>query len=92
MGLSNNNATQKLWEHEFDFTYCVKITTNQLFLKASVENKGEKDFELTFCFHTYLRVPKIADALVNGKILLLKRVGIAIFLGLISKQRISDGN
>jgi len=66
MSLSTNENTKKLWEHEFEFTYSVKLTTDQLFLKASVDNKGEKDFELTFCFHTYFRVPKIAGASVRG--------------------------
>ena len=66
MTLLTNENTKKLWEHEFEFTYSVKLTVNQLLLKASVDNKGDKDFELTFCFHTYFRVPKIADASVHG--------------------------
>ena len=66
MSLSTNENTKKLWEHEFEFTYSVKLTADQLFLKASVDNKGGKDFELTFCFHTYFRVPKIAGASVSG--------------------------
>ena len=66
MVLSTNDATKKHWDHDFEFIYTVKLTENQLFLKADVLNKGEKDFDMTFCFHTYLRVPKIEDASVTG--------------------------
>lgn len=69
MVLSTNKNTKKLWEHEFEFTYSVKLTADQLFLKASVDNKGGKDFELTFCFHTYFRVPKVTDASVKGNVI-----------------------
>jgi len=75
MVLTQSADTKALWSHDFVFTYTVTLTPSELKLNASVENKGESDFDLTFCFHTYLCVKDISKAKVKGNVfvnLLLK--------------------
>ena len=65
--LTDTENTRKLWEFKFTFVYTVKLTLNELTLNASVKNQSESDFDLTFCFHTYLKVPQISGASVKGQ-------------------------
>ena len=67
MVLTQNPDTKALWSHDFIFTYTVTLTLSELKLNASVENTGKSDFDLTFCFHTYLCVNDISKARVKGK-------------------------
>jgi len=66
MVLTDNENTRKLWDFKFTFLYTIKLTLTELTLNASVENRSDNDFDLTFCFHTYLKVPQISGATVQG--------------------------
>ncbi|KAG5361430.1 Glucose-6-phosphate 1-epimerase [Yarrowia sp. C11] len=71
-GLGPENLSEeakKQWDYNFTLIYTVTIddTNKTLETRMSVENAEQsKDFDFNILFHTYLRVPEIANVEVTG--------------------------
>ncbi|KAK6200050.1 galactose mutarotase-like domain-containing protein [Scheffersomyces amazonensis] len=59
----------KLWgDGSYDFTLIltIKLEEDKLTTLIDIENRGSKEFEFNWLFHTYYRIPDITDTLVNN--------------------------
>lgn len=64
--LADSDATRKLWNKKFELRYTVILKTKSLQLIVDVSNSGREAFDLTFCFHTYFKVPRSTECRISN--------------------------
>ncbi|CAB4058655.1 E5.1.3.15 [Lepeophtheirus salmonis] len=65
--LQHDDETLKLWPYNFEFIYTIKVLEDKkLSFQMEVHNKSEKEFDFTFCFHTYFNVPDVKKCAIEG--------------------------
>eukprot|EP00096_Caligus_rogercresseyi_P003182 TRINITY_DN1583_c0_g1_i1.p1 TRINITY_DN1583_c0_g1~~TRINITY_DN1583_c0_g1_i1.p1 ORF type:complete len:269 (-),score=61.91 TRINITY_DN1583_c0_g1_i1:27-833(-) len=65
--LEEDEDTLKLWPYRFLFRYTVKIVGDKkVSFQMDVTNRSDKEFDFTFCFHTYFKVPEVTKCSVEG--------------------------
>lgn len=51
--LKDTDETKKVWNAQFTFLYKITLRASELHLKVDVQNNGQENFDMTYCFHTY---------------------------------------
>src|SRR5690606_15081653 len=64
--LKDTEATRAVWPHEFETVLTVQLTPAQLRVELAVNNLGEQDLLFTAALHSYLRVPDVEQAALQG--------------------------
>ena len=64
--LKDTEATRSVWPHEFEAVLTVQLTPAQLRVELAVNNLGEQDLSFTAALHSYLRVPDVEQAALQG--------------------------
>lgn len=64
--LKDTEATRTVWPHEFEAVLTVQLTPAQLRVELAVHNRGEQDLSFTAALHSYLRVPDVEQAALQG--------------------------
>lgn len=64
--LKDTEATHSVWPHEFEAVLTVQLTPAQLQVELAVNNLGDKDLPFTAALHSYLRVPDVEQAALQG--------------------------
>lgn len=64
--LKDTEATRAVWPHEFEAVLTVQLTPAQLRVELAVNNLGEQDLSFTAALHSYLRVPDVEQAALQG--------------------------
>lgn len=64
--LTDDESSFDLWPHNFRADLSVCLTDATLEIELEVENTGSRAFEFTTALHTYLRVPNVQRAQVEG--------------------------
>lgn len=64
--LANNEATMKLWPHEFELEYEVTLNSESLDCRFTVRNCGEQAFDFTALLHTYFAIGDISTVRIEG--------------------------
>lgn len=60
--LKDTEDTRKMWQNnKFTLLYRITLKEKSLNLSVTVHNEGEQEFDLTFCFHTYLKTSDLAN-------------------------------
>jgi len=61
-----DDATRKLWPHEFEAEVTFSLVGQQLDIEFAVTNTGDTEFEFTAALHTYLRTRDVLRAQLEG--------------------------
>ncbi|MES2944107.1 MAG: D-hexose-6-phosphate mutarotase [Pseudomonadota bacterium] len=64
--LGSNEATRKLWPHEFVATLTVELAADRLCLVFEVQNTGLQAWPFALALHTYLQVQDISQTRLLG--------------------------
>lgn len=64
--LKDTEATRAVWPHEFEAVLTVQLTPAQLRVELAVHNRGAQDLLFTAALHSYLRVPDVEQAALQG--------------------------
>lgn len=64
--LEHTEHTLSLWPHQFKLEYKIELANGSIRTGFSVHNIGESAFKFTSLLHTYLRVPAISQAEIEG--------------------------
>lgn len=64
--LSADDATQRIWPHDFQAELSVTVGGSDLALTLTIVNRGEIPCSFTAALHTYLAVTDLAHASVTG--------------------------
>ena len=67
--MNDDEETRKVWNKKFKLLYTIVLREKQIDLEMNVINNGDEEFDLTFCFHTYLAasdVPSVSVANLKG--------------------------
>lgn len=64
--LKDTEATRAVWLHEFEAVLTVQLTPAQLRVELAVHNRGAQDLLFTAALHSYLRVPDVEQAALQG--------------------------
>lgn len=64
--LKDTEATRVVWPHEFEAVLTVQLTPAQLRVELAVHNRGAQDLLFTAALHSYLRVPDVEQAALQG--------------------------
>lgn len=64
--LKDTEATRAVWPHEFEAVLTVQLTPGQLRVELAVNNGGTQDLPFTAALHSYLRVPDVEQAALQG--------------------------
>ena len=63
--LVSTEATRELWDHDFVFTYTVRVGRT-LKVTANVTNVGDNQFRYELALHTYLSVADVRNVTLSG--------------------------
>lgn len=64
--LKDTEATRAVWPQEFEAVLTVQLMPAQLRVELAVNNLGEQDLSFTAALHSYLRVPDVEQAALQG--------------------------
>ena len=64
--LKDTEATRAVWPQEFEAVLTVQLTQAQLRVELAVHNRDDKDLPFTAALHSYLRVPDVEQAALQG--------------------------
>ena len=64
--LQDTEATRAVWPHAFEAVLTVQLTPGQLSVQLDVHNRGTQDLPFTAALHSYLRVPDVQQAELQG--------------------------
>lgn len=64
--LQDTEATRAVWPHAFEAVLTVQLTPGQLSVQLAVHNRGTQDLPFTAALHSYLRVPDVQQAQLQG--------------------------
>ena len=64
--LQDTEATRAVWPHAFEVVLTVQLTPGQLSVQLDVHNRGTQDLPFTAALHSYLRVPDVQQAQLQG--------------------------
>lgn len=65
-GLQANDASRKIWPHEFNAELSVSVTGQRFDVELEIENTGDTAFTFSTALHTYLRVKEVEEAQLEG--------------------------
>ncbi|KAL8695433.1 MAG: hypothetical protein Q9218_000011 [Villophora microphyllina] len=65
-GLSNSMLPDRKWDYEFNLTYSVTLSQDNLETSLVVRNTGSSNYDFQVLFHTYLAVNDITKTTVSG--------------------------
>ena len=61
-----DDATRKIWPHEFEAEITVSIIGRQIDIEFAVTNTGDAPFDFTVALHSYLRTNDVLKAQLEG--------------------------
>ncbi len=64
--MNDDEETRKVWNKKFKVLYTIVLREKAIDLEMNVTNNGEDEFDLSFCFHTYLTASDVPKVEISG--------------------------
>lgn len=64
--LTDDEASRAVWPHAFEAALTVQLQPGVLRVELAVHNRGQQDLPFTAALHSYLRVPQVEQASLQG--------------------------